>query len=209
MTCPNLPSLLTFDPSSVSVFISSTHGSFSVSSSPNCSNNGWASHLATCHSCRSFTSVMTYSLPTVGFNRWAYSVSRRSETMRRGQFFFLKCGSGKQKNTFSKLPFLNKLGKYFIALVRMTEQLLYWPGFSFRWATMRSRTYSQTFCRISNPSTVLFGNAGERARVSPPKPHPTSRTSGRTFDAASNEEKSFFPPSLPPSSSFLNDGWSG
>lgn len=64
--------------------------------------------------------------------------------MRRRWFLALKCGSGKQKKSFSSWPFTKKCGRYFIAFVRSTAAFCAWGGVPFRSSSMRSRTNSHT-----------------------------------------------------------------
>ncbi len=71
-----------------------------------------------------------------------------------------------------------------------------------------------TLARISRPRIVWFGRRGERDRVSPPKPHPTSRTLGQMrldFDVSASIPSELLPPLFVSSSlsTFVNKGCSG
>lgn len=69
-------------------------------------------------------------------------------------------------------PFSKKLGKNFMAFIRITEILLYFPGSFILNASIRCLTYSSTLFRISIPIMRVSGNKGANEINNPPYPQP-------------------------------------
>jgi len=72
----------------------------------------------------------------------------------------------------------NRFARNFIKFDFSMEQFSYWFLCSCRCAAIRSRTYSDTFGRISIPSIRSFGKSFDSASVSPPYPQPMSNILG-------------------------------